>query len=107
MKWIVACNASELGVEEVLSFEAGDNLEIAVYRLEDGDLAATDGICTHEYARLCEGWLEGDEVECPLHAGRFNVRTGKALCAPLDTDIRTFPVREEGGEILVGIPDAG
>ncbi len=52
---------------------------------------------------LAEGWLEENCVECPLHAGRFDVRTGKAMCEPLEEDIRTFAVKEEGGEIFVEI----
>ena len=47
--------------------------EIALYGV-DGEVFATDNICTHGQARLCEGFLEGHEIECPLHQGRFDVR---------------------------------
>ena len=46
--------------------------EIALYDV-DGDVFATDDICTHAYARLSDGWLDNGEIECPLHAGRFDV----------------------------------
>jgi nitrite reductase/ring-hydroxylating ferredoxin subunit len=42
-------------------------------------------------------------VECPLHAGQFDVRSGKALCDPVFTDIRTYPTRIEGGDLLVQV----
>jgi naphthalene 1,2-dioxygenase system ferredoxin subunit len=69
-----------------------DGREIALYTV-NGEVFATDNICTHGHARLCDGFLEGTEIECPLHQGRFDVRTGKAMCSPLTTDIRSFPVR--------------
>jgi Rieske Fe-S protein len=42
------------------------------------------------------GWLDGDVIECPLHGGRFEVKTGKGLGAPITCDLKTFPVRIEG-----------
>ena len=69
-----------------------DGYEIALYAV-DGEIYATDNLCTHGAARMSDGFLEGREIECPLHQGRFDVCTGKAVCAPLSEDIRTFPVR--------------
>jgi naphthalene 1,2-dioxygenase ferredoxin component len=48
--------------------------EIALYRA-NGEVFATDGICTHGNARLCDGFLDGYEIECLLHQGKFDVRT--------------------------------
>ncbi len=50
---------------------------------------------------LCDGWLEGFEIECPLHQGRFDIRTGKALCAPLVQDVRVYPLKIENGRVFV------
>lgn len=50
---------------------------------------------------MSDGFLEGREIECPLHQGRFDVCTGKALCAPLTQDIRTYAVRIENQRIWV------
>ena len=74
--------------------------EIALYEVE-GEVYATDNLCTHRAARMSDGFLEGREIECPLHQGRFDVCTGKALCAPLTQDIRTYPVRIENQRIWV------
>ncbi len=68
----------------------------------DGDLHACDDICTHAYASLSEGDLDGAEVQCPLHGAVFNVRTGKALTPPAVDTLRTFEIRVEGDDILVG-----
>lgn len=69
-----------------------------------GRLCAVDDTCTHEEASLSTGVLKGELVKCPLHNSRFNVCTGKALEEPAEEDLRTYPVREEGGRILVGVP---
>ncbi|NYT37650.1 non-heme iron oxygenase ferredoxin subunit [Allopusillimonas soli] len=74
--------------------------EIALYTVGTA-VFATDNICTHGHARLCDGFLEGHEIECPLHQGRFDVRDGKALCAPLTENVRSYPVRIEAGRVLV------
>ena len=76
---------------------------LAVYHLEGGEFCATDNICTHEYACLSEGWLEDGFIECPLHAGRFDVRTGRQMGPPLEKDIRTFPVKIDGEDVLVDL----
>jgi nitrite reductase/ring-hydroxylating ferredoxin subunit len=76
---------------------------IAVYHLDDGTFCATDAICSHQYALLTDGILEGDMVECPLHAAQFNVRSGKVLCEPAERDLRTYEVRTEGSDIFVRI----
>jgi 3-phenylpropionate/trans-cinnamate dioxygenase ferredoxin subunit len=70
-----------------------------------GRLYAVDDTCTHEEASLSAGVLKGELVKCPLHNSRFNVRTGEALEEPAEEPLRTYPVREEGGRILVGVPE--
>lgn len=76
--------------------------EIALYRVGD-DIYASDNLCTHGKARLCDGYLEGHEIECPLHQGRFDIRDGRALCAPLTADIRIYPVKLVDGRISIGL----
>lgn len=69
----------------------------------DGRVCAVDDTCTHEDASLSTGVLRGELVKCPLHGSRFNVCTGKALEEPAEEDLRTYPVRLEGGHILIGL----
>jgi nitrite reductase/ring-hydroxylating ferredoxin subunit len=77
--------------------------EIAIYNL-DGEFYATDDICTHAYASLADGYIEDNNIECPLHGGCFDIKTGKAVTAPCTVDLKTYEVKIEGEDILVGIP---
>jgi naphthalene 1,2-dioxygenase system ferredoxin subunit len=75
--------------------------EIALYRLGD-DVLATDARCTHGDASLCGGFVEPDgSIECPLHQGRFDIRSGRALCEPLTQDLAVHEVRLLGGRVWV------
>ncbi len=74
--------------------------EIALHCV-DGLPYATDNLCTHGAARLCEGFLEGFEIECPLHQGRFDVRDGRPMCPPVAEPIRVFASRVEAGRVLL------
>ncbi len=67
-----------------------------------GKLYAIGGLCTHAECALSEGVLEGEEVECPCHGGRFNVKTGVVVLGPAEENEPTYQVRVEGGDILVG-----
>ncbi len=77
--------------------------EIAIYNL-DGEFMATDDRCTHMRARLSDGYLDGAVIECPLHFGKFDVRSGRPLSAPCTKALVTYPVKVVDGELLVGIP---
>ncbi len=59
--------------------------EIAIYNL-DGAYYATEDICTHAYASLADGYVEGELIECPLHGGCFDIKTGKTLWGPKRID---------------------
>jgi naphthalene 1,2-dioxygenase system ferredoxin subunit len=99
--WIDAAAADAVPEEDVVAVTVAGK-EVALYGV-DGEVYATDNICTHGHARLCDGFLEGTEIECPLHQGRFDVRSGKAMCAPLTDDIRTYPVKIENGRVFVDL----
>ena len=97
--WVKAAERNALSDGEVIGVIV-EGREIALYEL-DGDILATDDICTHAYAKLSDGWFDKGEIECPLHAGRFDARTGKATAPPCVDDLKTYQVRVEGGEIQV------
>jgi naphthalene 1,2-dioxygenase system ferredoxin subunit len=99
--WIDAAAADAVPEEDVMAVTVAGK-EVALYGV-DGEVYATDNICTHGHARLCDGFLEGGEIECPLHQGRFDVRSGKAMCAPLTEDLRTYPVKIENGRVFVDL----
>jgi apoptosis-inducing factor 3 len=81
-----------------------DGVPIALYRLGD-EIFATHGICTHALAFLSDGWVEDGKIECPLHQGQFDIRTGKALCSPVTEDLRVYPVKRDGDDILINLSE--
>lgn len=99
--WVRAAGRSDLTEGEVLGVEVAGR-SIALYDA-DGSLFATDNICTHAYACLSDGWLDGQVIECPLHAARFDIRTGKVLDPPATEDLRTYQVRVVGDDIQVRV----
>lgn len=76
--------------------------KIALYNV-DGTIYATDDTCSHAEASLAEGCLRGDEIECPKHGARFNVKTGQALSLPAWAPVATYEVKVEAGEIKVAL----
>lgn len=68
------------------------------------EFIATGDLCTHDGGEIGEGELEGEEIICPRHGARFNIRTGKAVSLPAVTGIPTYPVRLVDGFLEVGIP---
>src|SRR5579863_5392512 len=78
---------------------------IAVFHTEDGELFAIDDTCTHQDASLADGWLEGCEVECPLHASKFDLRTGRPSAPPAKKPVRTYRVSVADGVIVVWLDE--
>lgn len=91
--------------EEGVAGVAIDGLDIAVFRVDDR-FFATSNICTHAYARLCDGYFEGTVVECPLHQASFDVKTGQAINGPARTSLDTYPTRISKEWIELDIPDS-
>jgi nitrite reductase/ring-hydroxylating ferredoxin subunit len=106
---IAVCAAAELAPGTVKSFEIEGEL-VAVYNIE-GTFYATEACCTHSFANLADGILEGDVIECSLHFGAFHVPSGKAVQAPCFTDLRTFRTEVKDGQVFVDLanpaPEAG
>ena len=101
--WLKVATKGEIAEGAVLGIKVGER-EIALYHLPGEEFCATDNVCSHEYALLSEGWLENGCIECPLHAAQFDVRTGKAMCAPADADIEVFELKVEGDDLLIKLP---
>jgi nitrite reductase/ring-hydroxylating ferredoxin subunit len=102
MGWVEVPGAEALDEDEVVGAEVGGR-KVAVARTQ-GRLFAFDNVCTHQYALLSDGFVEDGAIECPLHQGKFECATGKALCAPVTQAIAVYPVREDAGRVLVELP---
>ena len=97
--WIDALAATALPTDDVIGVDvAGRDLAICTV----GDAVyAIDNICTHGQACLSDGFLDGHQIECPLHQGRYDVRNGQPLCDPVEDPLRSYPVKIEAGRVYV------
>lgn len=89
---------------EARVLDGGDNstgVDISIFHAEDGSFYALDDECTHEEASLADGFIEDSQVECPLHAAAFCLKTGKALCLPATENARTHRVEVRDGELYL------
>jgi naphthalene 1,2-dioxygenase system ferredoxin subunit len=100
-EWTDAAAVADVPEDDVIGMMVAGR-DLALYRA-GGEIFATDNLCTHGHARLCDGFLDGHEIECPLHQGKFDVRTGQPTCAPVMEAIRSYPVKIEGGRVLLAI----
>ena len=99
--WVLVGSKDQIELEDVLRFDY-ENRTFCIYQLEDG-YYATDGICTHEAVHLEDGLVMDGEIECPMHQGIFDIKTGKAISAPVCIDIKTYPVKVEADSIYIQI----
>lgn len=102
--WIDAAAEADLWDGAGIGVVVGGR-ELALFKVA-GAVYAIDNLCTHGHARLCEGFVDDFDVECPLHQGRFDLRTGEATCGPAIDPVRSYPIRIEGGRVLLQL-DAG
>jgi naphthalene 1,2-dioxygenase system ferredoxin subunit len=100
-KWLTVRESSGIADGEVVGSTV-DDLEIAIYRI-DGEFFASNNICTHALAFLSDGYLDGEIIECPLHGGKFEVKSGKGLGAPITCDLKIYDTRVHEGQIQIFI----
>ena len=100
--WVDACATDDIDEEDVIRFDH-DGRSFAIYRSSDDTFFATDGWCTHEKAHLADGLVMDNIIECPKHNGRFDYKSGAAKGAPVCVDLKTYPVKTEGGRVLIDL----
>jgi NAD(P)H-dependent nitrite reductase small subunit len=103
MTWCRVAAASDVREGEAVAVEVGEH-QIALCRVGD-TIHAFENVCPHAFALLSDGFVEGDEIECPLHAARFEIATGRCLAPPADRDLVTYPVKVEGEDVFVEISE--
>ena len=99
MPWHPCIAADSLADEEVVGLDVAGT-PVAIYNL-GGSFHATGNICTHQYARMSDGYVEDGCIECPIHSARFEIVTGKALNYPAELPLPVYPVKLEDGQVLV------
>jgi naphthalene 1,2-dioxygenase ferredoxin component len=97
--WTKAAELAEFAGRDTLAVTMMGH-KLGLFRVGD-QFFAVDNLCTHGQALLTEGVLEDGIIECPLHAGQFDVRNGCALAPPAIRDLTSYPVRIDGEAIMV------
>lgn len=100
---LLLLGTEELVDGEVKKMEVPGLAALAVYKI-DGAFFATDDTCTHGAASLADGFIEDGQIECPFHAGRFDIRTGQPTSHPCMIALRVYKLVVEGRQVFVQVP---
>jgi nitrite reductase/ring-hydroxylating ferredoxin subunit len=98
-QWEKLCSADSVGPDAPLLVERGEDM-YAVFQVGAAYFVIADR-CSHGPGSLSEGYVEGHEVECPFHQGRFDIRTGCPTGAPCTVPVATWEVRVDDGAIWI------
>ena len=77
-----------------------DGKPVCLTRVGD-EAFAVSNVCTHSYAELSDGEVDGFTIECWLHGADFDLRTGAALTLPATEALETFLVKRDGNELTI------
>jgi nitrite reductase/ring-hydroxylating ferredoxin subunit len=72
----------------------------AVFNL-GGRFYVTQDQCTHGPGTLSDGFVEGEEIECPFHGGRFHIPSGKPSGAPCTEPLACWPAEIVDGRVCI------
>jgi nitrite reductase/ring-hydroxylating ferredoxin subunit len=97
-EWHEVARTSDLSPGEVMYVEVGSD-PVALIN-QDGEFFALCDICTHQEASLSDGEVIGDLIECPLHGGAFDIRSGAPANFPVVVPVETYDVKVEGDVVL-------
>lgn len=100
-EWVPLMRLDEIEPDDVTGAVRGGH-DYAVYCV-DGEYYVTDALCTHNQANLCDGYLDGYVIECPLHQGCFDVRTGEPRGAPATEPLKIHACVVEGDLLNIRI----
>ena len=103
LEYIAVASVEELSEGGRLFIEI-DEQPIMIIKI-NGEYYAIADVCSHDDGPVGEGNLEGYEIICPRHGARFDIRTGRVIALPAFVDIPAYPIRINGGQIEIGIPD--
>ena len=98
--WVEVCAVEAIDHEDVMRWDHAGRT-YAIYRSPEGEVFATDGLCTHEKVHLAEGLVIDNVIECPKHNGRFDYRTGAPIRTPVCLALATYPARVVDGRIQI------
>jgi nitrite reductase/ring-hydroxylating ferredoxin subunit len=94
----VVARTGDLLPGEMMYVEIGSDPAVLINL--DGGYYALNDMCTHEEASLSDGTIVGDEIECPMHGGAFEIRSGLPAAFPVVVPVETYDVKVEGDRVL-------
>ena len=97
---IKLCAVADVLLDEPTRIEIENFPPLTVYAL-NGEFYVTDDTCTHGMASLADGYLEGEEIQCPFHGGAFNIKTGEATEFPCSDPLKTYKVSVQDKVIYI------
>jgi nitrite reductase/ring-hydroxylating ferredoxin subunit len=101
MAEVNVCAAADVPENSVISREVGEEL-VAIYNI-GGSYYATEGRCTHGLANLADGMIEGEEIECSFHFGKFHVPSGKPTESPCFIALKTYKTEVRDGQVFIDL----
>jgi len=100
-EWVKACTVDECREGQVIGRKIRDK-KVFIAQVK-GKFYCCDARCTHTGGPLDEGFLDDYEIECPWHASKFDIRTGKPTQGPAVEPIESFKTQVKGKDVLVQI----
>ena len=98
--WLALCATADVEIGAPKRIETSGLPPLAVFQLDDG-FYVTNDTCTHGEASLCDGFVDGGEVECPWHSGKFCIKDGSALTFPAIEPIKVYRTRVVDGQVYI------
>lgn len=96
---LTLCAAEDVTEDTPVRVETA-GMDYAVFTL-GGEFFVTQDLCTHGPGSMAEGYVEGDEIECPFHQGRFDIRTGVPTSPPCTEPLRTWTAMVVDGKVCI------
>ena len=96
---IKVAKISELPINLGKTVKIGE-IEIALFRLANGDVRAIENRCPHKGGVLAEGMVSGEHVFCPMHDWKISVADGKVQ-APDTGCVKVYETKIEDEDIMI------
>ncbi len=100
-KFVKVATKSEIADQSAKCVEV-EGKRIALFNL-GGDFYAIDDTCTHKGGPLSEGSIEGEEIECPWHGARFNIKSADVISPPAPQGVTKYTVRLTGDAVEIEV----
>ena len=101
-EYIVVSDITDIELGHSVSVNINGN-KILICNTEEGFFAVQD-LCTHAFAPLCGGFIQGTLISCPLHGAVFDLKTGEVKSPPAFEDLKVFELKIDGTSICIKNP---